>query len=262
MKYFIITLALFFLAGHAQAQTLNSKEMVEISAGETLEWDQKNKQYIARGNVEVIQGAVSIYADNIVADYKDNGKNSNVEIYKITANGNVRIKNLDATAISQKATYTVDSGYAVLTGGNLSITTKEQKITARERMEYNTVSGLAKAVGNAVIVQGTDKISAQTITAEFVKNNQGKQNLKKATAVGGVTIKTPDETLTGNNGVYNAQSNTAELKGKVKIVRGPNTLEGDRAEVNLATNISKMFGSAQKGQRVKGVFFPGSTKNN
>ena len=52
---------------------------------------------------------------------------------------------------------------------------------------------------------------------------------------GGVTIKTPDETLTGDSGYYNAKTNTAEVKGNVKIIRGPNTLEGARAKLNMTT---------------------------
>ena len=245
-------------SNNAIAQISNAQEKVEISAGETLEWNQKDKQYIARGSVEVTQGGISINSDMLVADYNETSQNKGVEIYKITATGNVLIKDLENTAMGERAVYNIESGIAVLTGGVLSITTPAQKITASDKMEYNTVSGQAKAVGNAVITQGTDRLSAQMITADFIKNAQGKQSLKRATATGGVMIKTPTEILTGNHGIYNAQTNTAEIKGQVKIIRGPNTLEGDRAEVNLVSNVSKIYGSAQKGQRVKGVFFPSS----
>jgi lipopolysaccharide export system protein LptA len=261
MRFFLLGLFVLISISHeAHAQISNTKEMVEISAGETLEWNQKAKQYTARGSVEVKQGDVIIASDVLVADYKEESKNKGVEIYKITATGNVVIKDLDTTAVGDKAIYNVDNGLAVLTGGALSITTSTQKITARDKIEYNTLSGQAKAIGNATINQGNDTLSAQTITADFVKDAQGKQSLKRATAVGGVTIKTPTETLTGNSGIYNAQDNTVEIKGQVKIVRGPNVLEGDRAEVNLVTNVSKIYGSAETGKRVKAIFFPGSEK--
>lgn len=247
----------------AQAQTPaeltgDSKDPVEISAGKTLEWHQKDKQYVAEGEVEAKQGDVTILAEKLVADYHDDDKGGSVEIWQLTATENVQIKNTDSTAIGDKAVYDVDSGQATLTGKNLKLTTPEQVITAQERMEYNSVKGIAKAVGNAQIVQDSDVLSAPTITANFAKDKTGKQVLKNANAVGGVTIKTPDETLTGDNGFYNASNNTAEIKGNVKIVRGPNILEGARAEVNLTTNISKMFGSPENGTRVKGIFFPGS----
>jgi len=258
--FFVSAFILLSTSQHASAQISNSKEKVEISANETLEWNQKDKQYTAKGSVEVKQGAVTIKSDTLVADYNEEGRNEGVEIYRITATGNVIIEDQENTAVGGKAVYNVDNGLAVLTGGALRITTPTQTITARDKMEYNTVSGQAKAVGNAEITQGSDRLSAQTITADFVKDTQGKQSLKRATAVGGVTVTTPDEVITGSTGVYNAHKNTVEIKGDVKIVRGPNTLEGDRAEVNLVTNISKMHGSAQTGKRVKGVFFPGSEK--
>jgi len=263
----IITLFFLFssIINLAHAQGINpvegNKKPVEISAGKTLEWHQKDKQYIADGDVEAKQGDVTILSNKLVADYRDNEKGGNVEIWQITAEKNVQIKNIDSTATSNKAVYNVETGIAVLTGGNLKLTTPDQVITAIQRMEYNTNNGQAKAVGNARIVRGSDTLTANTLTANFVKDINGKQTLKSASAIGNVIIKTPEETLTGNNGFFNAKSNTAEVKGNVKIVRGPNTLEGDRAEINLKTNISKMYGSPKTGKRVKAVFFPGSNKN-
>ncbi len=261
MRFFLLSLFILTTICHeAHAQITGSKEMVEISAGEALEWNQKDKQYTAKGSVEVKQGDVIINSDTLIADYREEGKNKGIEVYKITAIGNVVIKDSESIAVGDNAVYEVDSGLAVLTGGVLSVTTPTQKITASDKIEYNTVSGQAKAVGDATITQGTDKLSAQTITADFVKDAQGKQSLNRTKAVGGVTVKTADETLTGNNGVYNAKTNLVEIQGNVKIVRGPNVLEGDRAQVNLLTNISKIYGSPETGKRVKGVFFPGSEK--
>ena len=151
-------------------------------------------------------------------------------------------------------------GVATLTGHNLKLTTPDQTITASERMEYDTVKNIAKAVGSAKILREPDTLNANIITANFTKDADGKQVLKTAHASGGVIIKTPEETLTGDHGTYNAAQNTAKVTGNVKIVRGPNVLEGSRAEVNLTTNISKMFGSPESGKRVKGVFYPGSRK--
>lgn len=248
------------LAQESPLGSSGSQAPVEISADGTLEWHQKDKQYIANGNVEAVQEDVRILADKLVADYRDDNGGGNVEIYKLTAYGNVTLKNADSTAIGDMAVYDVDTSIATLTGGNLKLTTPDQVITARERMEYDTAKGIAKAIGNAKIIQDKNTLSAQSITANFEKNNNGEQILKTATANGGVTITTPEETLTGDKGIYNAANDTAEVSGNVKIVRGPNILEGARAEVNLTTNISKMFGAPETGQRVKGVFFPNSQK--
>ncbi len=262
---FIITLFSFALSSFTMAYAQNtttskkgSKEPVEISAEKTLEWHQQDKQYIADGVVEVKQGDVTILADKVIADYHDDDKGGNVKIWRLTAEGNVRITNIDSTAIGNKAVYNVDKSIAILTGNNLKLTTPDQIITAQNRMEYDMGHGKAKAIGSAKITRGTDTLTADNITANFTKDKNGKQTLKAANANGHVVIKTPEETLSGNKGTYNAAKNTAEVKGNVKIVRGPNVLEGARAEINLTTNISKIFGAPESGQRVKGVFFPGS----
>lgn len=264
MNITLIILLSYAITAVAQAQDApmlkENKSPVEITAEKTLEWHQKDKQYIANGAVEAKQGDITILADKLIADYHDNGKGGNVDIWQLTAQQNVRIKNLDSTAVGDKAIYNIESGIATLTGTNLKLTTSDQIITAQERMEYNTIKGTAHAIGKAKIIREGDTLQADIIKANFTKNDAGKQILKTATALGNVTIKTPSETLTGDNGFYNTQNNTAEVKGHVKIIRGENILEGARAEVNLTTNISKMFGDPKNGKRVKAVFFPGSTK--
>lgn len=258
LKYFIFYFLIIF-ASPVMAQNLtDSDSPVEISADNSLEWMQKDKQYIANGNVEVVQGNAKIICNKLIADYRENQKTGNTEIWQLTAFENVKITSQESTAQGDKAVYNIDTGLSILTGNNLTLTLPNQTITASERMEYNMNNGNAKAIGNAKIKRGTDLLSANVITANFAKDGTGKQNLKTANADGNVTIKTVNETLTGNKAVYNAVDNTAEISGNVKIVRGPNILEGARAEVNLTTNISKMFGAPESGKRVKGVFFPSS----
>ena len=256
----IFMLFIFVLCiNSTNAQPLeNNDSPVEISADNSLEWLQEEKQYIANGNVIVVQGNSKIFCDRLVADYRENKETGNTEIWQLTAYDNVNLKNEDSRAQGDKAVYNIDTGLSIITGNHLKLVMPEQTITASERMEYNTNKGVAKAIGNAKIIRSTDILSANIITANFSKDKNGKQILKTANASNGVTIKTSDETITGNDGVYNAITNIVEIKGNVKVVRGPNTLEGARAEVNLTTSVSKMFGKPNDGKRVKGVFFPGS----
>lgn len=267
MKFLLHFFCVFItLTISAHAQELNNSDApVEISADGTLEWLQNQNQYIANGNVEAKQGDVKIYADKLVADYIENENSTddgsgNVEITQITATGNVRIENADTKAQGDKAVYDVNTTQATLTGSNLKLTTPEQVITATKSMSYNSIKGTAKATGNAKIISDGNTLTAPIIQAKFKKDKSNKQTLSRADATGGVTIKTPDEIITGDKGIYNATSDTAEIIGNVKITRGPNILEGARAEVNLTTNISKMFGAPNSGKRVKGVFFPTSEK--
>ena len=71
-------------------------------------------------------------------------------------------------------------------------------------------------------------------------------------------IRTTTETATGDRGVYNVESGIATLTGSVKVERESNVLTGCRTEVNLKTNVSKMFACAD--DRVRGVLTPGDTR--
>lgn len=270
-KKYLLLCALM-LSTPALAQQANSSgQPIEITASKTVEWLRNEKQYVARENVVVTQGNMQILSDLLTADYRD-GKTSSMEIWQITADGNVQIKDDKNTAYGDKGVYDVTNGVAVLTGESLRLVSPDQTVTAKDRMEYHSNERMAKAIGNARVVRAKDTLTANTITAYFkdqsapapaanpnaAKNSVGGGNLERLEAEGNVVITTPTEVLRGTKAVYRADSNIAEVTGKVKIERGPNVMEGSRAEVNLNTNVSKMFGSGKEGGRVRGVFFPGS----
>ncbi|PZQ46810.1 MAG: ostA-like family protein [Micavibrio aeruginosavorus] len=259
----------------AQTAPENSNQPIEITATKTVEWLRDQKQYVARENVIVKQGTMTIMSDLLVADYRES-EASSMEIWQITATGNVKIMDDKNTAYGDKGVYDVANGIAVLTGNDLRLVSPDQTVTATQSMEYHANERQAKAIGNAKVVRAQDTLSADTITAFFKSENAapatattkpaqnspvGGGNLDRLEADGNVVIKTPTETIRGQKGVYKADSNTANLTGKVKIERDKNTLEGNRAEVDLNTNVSKLFGSEKEGGRVRGVFFPGSEKS-
>lgn len=242
---------------YAQLDIESSKEPIEISAGQALEWRQKDQQYVARGDVIITQGDLTVKADTVVADYRE-GKTSSNEIWKLTATDNVTISDAENTITGDEGIYLVEEQKANVTGNDLKLTSPDQVITATEKMEYDAIKGTAAAIGNAKVVQGQDTLQSSRLNVYFEKDENGKNVLNKIDAIGGVKLTTPMETLTGDKGTYHAKKNTARVNGNVKIVRGPNTLEGTRAEVDLTTKISKIFGNEKTGGRVKGVFFPGS----
>jgi len=235
----------------------NSAAPIEISAGQALEWRQKELQYIARGDVVITQGDMQVKADEVIADYKT-GANDKTEIWRLTASGNVIINDAENTIIGDKGVYIIEGGIASMTGANLKLTAPNHVITASQKMEYASDKGTASAVGNAKVISGDETLTASRMDVTFIKDSAGKNQLSTITASGGVTIKTPLETLKGNNGIYNAQKQTARVNGNVVITRGPNSLKGERADVDLKTKVSKIFGDEKTGERVKGVFFPGS----
>jgi len=230
---------------------------LEITADQTLEWHRNAQQFIARGAVIVKQGYVMIAADTITADYRET-EGSSFDIYRLTAEGNVRITSQGNIATGDHAVYEVDKGVATMTGGDLRLNSPDQAVTAKESFEYWVTEGRLTARGAAHVVRGKDSLDANSVSATFAENAAGERQLKSLTAEGNVRITTPTEVLTGNRGVYDAASNIAKVTGNVKISRGPNVLEGESAEVNLTTNVSKMEGGKADGGRVRGVFYPGS----
>lgn len=241
----------------------NSNEPLEILADSTLEWHQKDKQYIARGNVVATQGDVSIHADILTADYRETSTSA-FEIYRLTAAGTVKIVSKGNTAYSDRAVYDVDKGVAVLTGNNIQLVSPDQVVTAEESMEYWVTEGRVSALGRGKVIRGTDTLEADRMNAWLKENAEGKRELERFTAIGNVVITTPDEVLTGQRGEYKASTNIATLNGDVLIRRGPNTIEGNEAEVNLTTNISRMNGgdsnTGSNNGRVRAVFYPESGK--
>lgn len=270
MIFISLVAACLLIGTNAAAQNAlppgsNSDKPIEITAGTALEWHRNDSKYIARGQVKATQGDTSIFSEILTADYRE-GKTSSNEIYQLTAEQNVRVQNPTTTLYGDKAVYDVDKAYAVMTGNNLKMESRDQVVTARDRMEYWSQKGEALAIGNAKVVRGEDTINADIIKAIFKETPTGRQ-IDTLHANGNVVIVTPTETLTGDNGVYYKATNTAEIIGNVKIVRGPNVLEGVRGEVDLNTNISKIFGSPEAvgttgpaPGRVRGVFYPGSDK--
>lgn len=238
---------------------------IEITARTSLEWLREKKQYIARDDVKVQQGDMAITADLLEADYRET-KGSDFDIYRLTATGNVHLTSADSTAQGDKAVYEVDKGVATLTGKNLKLTSPEQTVTARDRFEYFANEGRLNAVGDARAVRGEDIITAEKISAIFKEDPKtGSRELSRLEAVGDVVITTPAEKLRGERGSYDARTTIARLDGNVKIERGPNQLEGNSADVNMTTNVSRMHGAGQDGKasdggRVRGVFYPGTQK--
>ncbi|MBK6895891.1 MAG: ostA-like family protein [Alphaproteobacteria bacterium] len=245
-------------AVYAQQNPVKKGEKLEITADGSLEWHRNEKFFRAKKNVRAQQGATVLTSALLTAHYTET-KDEDMSIQQIEAEGGVVIESAQSKAYGERAVYDLNKGLATMTGKGLKLVTAQHTVTARERFEYWANEGRLKAIGRAVAVQGEDRIEADTLSAVFVQNKEGKRVLKTLEAQGNVKITTPTEVLTGDYGIYKAETNTAEVKGNVKIVRGPNTLEGDRAQVDLNTNVSSMFGGEGTG-RVKAVFFPGSEK--
>ncbi len=75
---------------------------------------------------------------------------------------------------------------------------------------------------------------------------------------------TAKEYARGREGTYFVDRELATLEGDVKITQGENQLDGNYAEVNMATGISRLLGappgSSEQPSQVKALVLPRATK--
>ncbi|WP_445680219.1 LptA/OstA family protein [Radicibacter daui] len=266
----------------ALAQTLMrpGSQPVEITADGAIRWDRPASTITADGGTQVVQGTLTLTAPRLTATYTEgpasNGGSGGIEVKTVVAEGGVRIVDGDRVAAGDTATYDVATGLMTLTGGALSVTSAQGKVTARDKITYNSTSRIATADGNATVSQQDRVLAADHITAHFDAapaagakagsapakagtSAAGTGSLSSADAVGNVQVTTATETATGARGHYDAIADTARLEGGVRIVRGRTILTGEAATVDMKSGVSTLL--APKGQgddkKARILFYPG-----
>ena len=261
----LVALALLSAAGaeSASAQNLLSfgggEQPVEITAESGIEWRRKEQVYIASGKARAARGEIELFGDILQAFYRDAG-DGGTEIYRVEAHGNVRILSPNERVFGDDGYYDVERGVVTLTGKALRLETGGDKITANESLEYWEAKRLAVARGGAVASRGDKSLSADLLVGHFKEDKDGRLVLRKVDAEGQVEITTPTDFVTSDSGVYHVEEELAELIGGVKITRGEAQLNGEYAEVNLATGVSRLLSAPPGGEandsRVHGLFVP------
>lgn len=243
---------------------------VTINAEDGIEWIRDEKKYVARGNASATRNNSTVKADILTAFYREKSGGNGQEIFRVDADGNVRIFTADQQAVGDKAVYHVDKAVFVLVGKNLKFISKQGTLTARDSLEYWEEKRLAVARGDAVVVQEGQRVRADVMTAHIADRTAGKTAKKKPTkasskkksgkdsvglggdskirqvdAFGNVHISLQKAIVRGDTGVYVPERGVATICGNVRITSGKNQLNGKCAEVNLRTGIYKLTGRAK-----------------
>jgi lipopolysaccharide export system protein LptA len=140
-------------------------------------------------------------------------------------------------------------------------------LTARDSLEYWAAERMAVARGDAVACTGSERLSADILTAYFREGGDGaqapapaadggpaesgaepagaeaaldSQQLDRVEAFGGVEIVTSTDRARADQGVYYAQDQIAYLTDNVRISQGGTVLEGTAAQYDLATRVFKV----------------------
>ena len=250
-------LVLVLLSQSACAQGLgmfspNDKRALDIEADNGIEWRQNEHLYIARQNARATRGRATLYGDMLTAHYRpvvrdqrkpqDAGSlDGSTEIYRIEADGNVRLKSETQTVYGDHGVYEMDSATAVFTGEHLKLVTQRDTVTARDSLEWfdNKLIGIAR--GDALSVRDTKQLAADVLIAHVVKPADGPSRIDRIDAQDHVVVTTPTETARGASGVYNVDTGIITLARDVTITRGDNVLKGQYGIVDLNTNISHLL---------------------
>jgi lipopolysaccharide export system protein LptA len=281
---------------HAQQLDLSHGGPIAITASEGIEWRQQQREVVARGDARAVRQNVTVVADRLTAYYRpknpeaaqpaaaqpaqdvvngpDTGGN---EVFRVQAEGNVRIFTPTDQAQGDRAVYDLDQAVLVMTGRDLKLTTPNDVLTARDSMEYWSQKHMAVARGNAVVVTNDGRrIAGDTLVAYTtdapatpvtpVKQPQNTDDplaasgkLQTVEAFGNVTVRTVTDTAIGDRAVYVPDSGIARLAGRVRITRGDNQIDGSEAEVNMKTGIARLL--AGTGEKVQGLVMPNDATN-
>lgn len=121
---------------------------------------------------------------------------------------------------------------------------KPVEITA-ESLEVNQENGNAVFDGNVIIGQGQMRMSAGKVIVEYAKDANGKNQIKRLLASGGVTLVSTNEQAEANSAVYTIDSGEVVLTGKVLVTQGAAAISGDKMTVNLSTGKGSVEGNVR-----------------
>ncbi len=236
------------------AKTNNSKSELTVEADESLEWFEKEKYYLAKGNVILKKDDVTLKANIIKADYVfENGENI---LKKIIAKEEVILTKDNTKATGQYMTYDLEEKIANISGSFQTFSSPSGYVESKKIITFDNLNNKAEAEGDVkIILSNKTVIYADNIKADFESNNK---SLKKAVARGNVIIenKAKGRKSKADLGVYNAIDEIIRLTGNVVIINQKSKLSGSKGITNLRTGISNIVGDKKNKKRVKGTFSP------
>jgi lipopolysaccharide export system protein LptA len=312
---FAMTMLGGIAAGRAQDIDMSKGGPIEVTARDGFEWQQNEQKVIATGDARAVRDNVTVIADRLIAYYRkkattgtaaqpvaasaaaadgasgvDTGDN---EVYRLEADGHVRIFTATDEAVGDHAIYDIDQAVLVMTGKHLKLTTPQQVMTARDTMEYWSLQHMAVGRGNAVVVTSDGRrLSGDVLvgyttpdsTPGTAATTPGKPaaaptkpaatpgakagakagaaadpiessgKLQRIEAFGNVEVRTTADTVRGDRGVYVSDTGMARVVGHVRVTHGDNQLNGPAADVNMKTGIAHMI--SDPGVRVQGLIMP------
>jgi len=235
------------------------KQPIEVTAEGGIEWDRNAQTYTARGAAHAQRGDFAVAADTLIARYRKS-ESGNSQIYSLEAIGHVRLNSRSAVVTGDRAVYDLNSRVMTVTGSSLKLETGTDTVTARDRLEYSDAKHQASAHGAVTVVREGRRLEAEDVIATLVPGSEGKLAISKIEATGNVRIATEREFIRADRGTYDADKQFAVLIGDVRVTQDQNQLNGEYAEVDLKSGVSRLLGAppGAGGGQVKGLVLPES----
>ena len=222
---------------------------ITVTATQGVEWDQTRQVYIARGDAAIKQGNISVFADTLVAYYRDqvagNPTTGAGSIYWVEATGKVTALLEDDKLKSEKLVYDLDSGQVEATGGQPTFETAEGLVAqAEQRLLYDPKNLKAYAVGDVLVIDGEARIKADQMILDFFPSPQNSQpsEIRLVTATGRVTVVQDDGTAEADTLLYDPNGQLAELIGNVRLLQPNGSIAtGQVGKFDFVSGLGQIF---------------------
>ena len=238
-----------------------SKDMpIEITADNGIEWEKNKEILIASGNAKASRGGITVLAEVLRAYYRKK-TTGGTDLYRLDAAGGVKIFSDTESMEGQTAVLDFEQAILKVDGKKVIYKAGPDTITANQQMEYWERQKMAVARGNAVAIHKGKTLRADVLKALLRKNKTGRSEVYIIEAFNNVIIVSDKDTLRSDSAIYKLDSGIVTLKENVSIIRENSILNGDLAEINFKTGISKLLtvdsvGSRKERKRIRGLIYP------
>jgi lipopolysaccharide export system protein LptA len=127
---------------------------------------------------------------------------------------------------------------------------------AADRIEVQDRADRAIFAGNVKVRQASLSLDTERLTVAY--SSGGGIQIRRLDAAGGVVVRSPSETASGNFGIYDLDKKLITLVGDVQLRRAGSQVMGSRLVIDLQTGRAVIDGGApgvgQSGGRVTGRF--------
>ena len=257
LKIYIFSLILLISSSFnvlAKQINQNNRSDLSVEADISLEWFEKEKYYLAKGNVILKKDGLTLKANMVRANYAiENGENV---LKKITAKEEIILTKDKSKATGQFMTYDVEKKIAIISGSFQTFSSPTEYVESKKIIMFDDLKNKAEANGNVKIILSNESvIYADNVKADFSSKDK---SLEKAIAKGNVLIENKDkgQKSKADVGIYNSSDKIIRLSGNVTIINQNSKISGSKGITNLKTGVSNIIGDPKKKKRVKGIFTP------